>query len=92
MPWGERRHGPMGLVESYQELLKLRSLKHTILFMIEFIRNGIHQKQSCPCGSGLSIKKCHGNTIIKLENCLPRGQLIRDFIYILGGLYEKHSS
>jgi len=86
MPWGERRHGPMGIVESYQELLNLRDSKHTIQFMVDFIKNEIHQKQGCPCGSGLVYKRCHKNLIIKLENCLPKGQLIYDFLIILGGV------
>jgi len=86
MPWGERQHGIKGLIESYQELLKLRGLNHTTQFMIEFIKNEIHHKQHCPCGSGLSFKRCHRNIIIDLENNLPKGQLICDFIAILGML------
>jgi hypothetical protein len=84
MPWGERKHGIMGLIESYQELLKLIDIKHTIQFMVEFIKNRIHHTQNCPCGSGLSFKRCHGNIILELENNLSRGQLIHDFIFILG--------
>lgn len=85
MPWGERSHGSTGIVESYQELLNLRGLKHAKQFMAEYIYNKIHQKQDCPCGSGLPFKRCHRNIIVKLENWLPKGQLIHDFIYILGG-------
>jgi len=84
MPWGERRHGIKGLIESYQELLKLRNFKHTMQFMVEYIKNEIHHKQDCPCGSGLPFKKCHRNVIINLENSLPKGQIICDFITILG--------
>jgi len=86
MPWGERQHGIKGLIESYQELLKLRGSEHTIQFMVEFIKNEIHHKQDCPCGSGFSFKRCHKNIIIDLENNLPKGQLICDFIAILGML------
>ena len=90
MPWGERRHGSIGIIESYQELLNLRNIKHTIQFMVGFIKNEIHHKQDCPCGSGFSFKKCHRNLISKLENSLPQGQLIFDFIITLGGLHEKN--
>jgi hypothetical protein len=86
MPWGERKHGILGLVESYKDLLKLKNCKHTIQFMVEFIKNEIHHRKDCPCGSGLSLKRCHGNIILELEHNLPRGQLIHDFIFILGGL------
>ena len=86
LPWGERSHGIIGLIESYQELLKLKNLQHTIRFMTEFIKNKIHHNQSCPCESGLPFKKCHRNTIQELEYNLPKGQLIHDFLFILGGL------
>ena len=90
MPWGERRHGSMGLVESYRDLLKLKDIRHTISFMLEYVRNKIHHKENCPCGSGLSFKKCHGNIVSKYEDSLPKGQLIYDFVYIVGGLNEKY--
>ena len=86
MPWGERSHGLMGLIESYQELLKLKDIQQTIRFMIEFIKNEIHYNHGCPCESGLSLNHCHGSIIQKLENNLPKGQLIHDFLFILGGL------
>ena len=86
MPWGERSHGFIGLIEPYQELLKLKNLQHTIRFMTVFIKNKIHHNQGCPCESGLSFKKCHKNTIQELENNLPKEQLVHDFIIILGGL------
>ena len=83
MPWGERCHGPMGLVQSYQEILNIKDLDHTILFMIKFLRNEIYQRQECPCGSGLPFRKCHKTIINRLANQLPQGQLRADFISIL---------
>jgi len=86
-PWGERRHGPMGIAESYQELLKLNDFRHTVFFMGKFLMNNPDRNDDCPCDSGYSYKKCHRKTIIKLENCLPKGQLNYDFKNILlGGL------
>jgi hypothetical protein len=80
---GERCHGPMGLVQSYQELLNIKDLDHTILFMIKFLRNEINQRQECPCGSGLPFRKCHKSIINRIQ--LPQGQLCADLINILGG-------
>jgi len=91
MPWGEREHGPMGLVESYQDLLKLKDIRHTIYFMLEYIENEIHHKENCPCGSGRLYRKCHRNTVLKFENSFPQQrQLIHDFIFILRGLHETY--
>jgi hypothetical protein len=82
MPWGERSHGFSGLLESYQELLNIKNRQCLLNFMYKYIRNELFQRQECPCGSGLLFKKCHRNLIIRLENCLPNGQLSRDFINI----------
>jgi hypothetical protein len=85
MPWGERAHGLSGLLESYQELLNIKNWQCLLDFMYKYIRNELFQRQKCPCGSGLPFKKCHRNLIIRLENCLPNGQLSRDFINIFRG-------
>jgi hypothetical protein len=85
MPWGERSHGVMGLVQSYQEKLNINDLEHTILFMVKFIKNEMYQRQDCPCGSGLPFRKCHKKIINRLENQLPQDQLRIDFYSILGG-------
>lgn len=86
MPWGERKHGWPGLIESYQELLEIHDIQHTILFMGKYVMKQIHQKEECPCGSSLPFKKCHRKIITKLENGLPKDQLFSDFLIILGVL------
>jgi hypothetical protein len=86
MPWGERSHGILGLLESYQELLKINGKRRVIPFMIKFVKNEIYQWQECPCGSGLPFKKCHRNITIQVQNYLPKGQMALDFIDIIRGL------
>jgi len=90
MPWGEREHGILGLIESYRDLLKLNDIRHTISFMRGFVNNKIHNKEYCPCGSGRLFRKCHGNIVYKYECSLPKDQLIRDFIFITWVLNERH--
>jgi hypothetical protein len=85
MPWGERSHGSIGLLESYQELMGLINSKETAFLITKFITNKIGRNDICPCGSGLSFKKCHRKIIFKLENSLPKEQLIHDFNHILLG-------
>jgi hypothetical protein len=86
MPWGERNHGLIGLLESYQELLKIKDIRSVSFFMYKYIKNELFQRQECPCGSGLPFRKCHRNLLNRLENRLPKGQLVHDFINIIGGL------
>lgn len=83
MPWGERRHGSIGLVESYQDLLKTKSIQQTIFLMKKAIMDGVGRQDKCPCGSGLSFKKCHQKIIQRLVNSLPEGQMAYDFKNIL---------
>lgn len=85
MPWGDRSHGRLGLLESYQELFNITNKQFFLNFICKYIRNELFQRKECPCGSGLPFKKCHRNLIIRLENCLPKGQLSHDFIKIIGG-------
>jgi hypothetical protein len=85
MPWGERQHGPMGLVESYQELLKIDSFQQTKIFLNRFLMNQIDKKDECPCGSGQIIKKCHKTKVTKLTNRLPKKRLLDDFLIIMEG-------
>jgi hypothetical protein len=86
MPWGERTHWLIGLLESYQELLNIKEKQYVLPFMYRYVRNELFQWQECPCGSGLPFKKCHRNLLNRLENRLPKGQLVHDFINIIGGL------
>ena len=86
MPWGERQHGLIGIVESYQELLKLKDFQQTILLIKNFVMGKIDRNDDCPCNSGYSFKKCHRKIIIRLENSLPKGQLVYDFISISRGI------
>jgi len=84
MPWGERQHGPKGIIESYQELLRLNDPQKAIYFLGMFIMNKIYNRGECPCGSGLQFRKCHKTIITKLTNRLPMEYIIRDFEIILG--------
>jgi len=85
MPWGERQHGPKGIIESYQDLLKVESPRHTIHFLGKLIMGGIGKNDDCPCGSGLTFRKCHKSKVDRLSNRLPNEHLLHDLMIILKG-------
>jgi len=85
MPWGERQHGPVGIIESYQDLLKLNNPEQTLHFLKILFFNEIDSRGYCPCGSGLSFRKCHKTAITKVTNRLPMDYIKKDFITILRG-------
>ena len=84
MPWGERQHGPTGIIESYRDLLRLDSLDVATAFIKKLAMNNLQRNDTCPCGSGLSYRHCHMLKVQKLTNRLPSGQIIRDIIF--GGI------
>jgi len=65
MPHGERKHGPLGILDYYTEFFRtdmptsLRLLK--LLADYDFPRDC-----TCPCGRGASLYQCHGSTVLRL--------------------------
>ena len=82
MPWGERQHGPVGIIESYQYLFKLENPQQTIYFLKKFLMNEIDNRGECPCGSGLPFRKCHKTVVMKVTNRLPMDYIIHDLLNI----------
>jgi hypothetical protein len=79
MLWGERAHGLLGLLESYQELLNIKDKQYVLPFMYKYIRNELFSRQECPCGTKLPFRKCHRKIMHRLENHLPKELLRNDF-------------
>lgn len=63
-PNGERNHGIIGIVESYQDLLHAKDLFETYKFMKYIKEKPYRGHHDCPCGSELPIRKCHGERIL----------------------------
>lgn len=65
---GEHGHGTLGILEHYQEILGLRSVKRIINIIRYVIKNEITRNKKCPCGSKKLIKRCHFDSLTKLVN------------------------
>ena len=64
MPFGERPHGINGVLEFYKEYFEeqdTEKCKQILKYVVENRQYRGHH--SCPCGSGLSLRKCHGNIL-----------------------------
>lgn len=67
-PNGERQHGILGIIESYQDLLHAKDLNETYIIM-RYIRNTVYRgHHSCPCGSKLHLRSCHGKWLLPFYN------------------------
>lgn len=70
-PYGERKHGLDGIIESYVELLGARNAQECFLIMQYILNNKYRGHNYCPCKSGKKLRNCHGNRILafyKYEN------------------------
>lgn len=71
-PFGERSHGKLGILEAYADLLGIASNESTIAEYLKLLsRHTIKGHVSCPCGSRLRLRKCHGEDINRLRRKIP---------------------
>ena len=63
-PNGERQHGIIGVIESYQDFFHAQDLTETYRFMIHIRDNAYRGHHLCPCGSTLHLRSCHGKWML----------------------------
>ena len=57
---GEYSHGTMGIIESYQEITKIKDINSLIVFLTMIIDgNKSDRNERCLCNSGIKWKNCH---------------------------------
>jgi len=66
MPFGERKHGGEGIIESYRETL-LVSDEYIIYKFIKYLSaNNYRGHEDCLCKSGKKLRNCHGKLMLEL--------------------------
>lgn len=64
-PFGERAHGSLGIIQTYQDFLMAKDEVETYKLM-HFIKNQVYRgHHPCPCGSGKSLRNCHGQAMLR---------------------------
>ena len=67
-PYGQRSHGKEGVIESYAELLgTTRDADLMADYLRLLSRAEIKGHAACPCGSGLRLRNCHIDRVLKLR-------------------------
>jgi hypothetical protein len=65
-PFGERKHGLLGRLEYYQELLgPTEDPRAVVGFIQQLTKNQVRGHHKCFCGSGKSMRSCHFQTVLK---------------------------
>lgn len=62
-PYGERSHDYLGDLEYLKELLKINDWRQLFNIMAFVAHSPYRGHLMCPCGSGLRLRNCHGQTI-----------------------------
>ncbi len=88
LPAGEFSHGPMGILESYLELLKVSEIPQVFGLLKILADNSYRGHIICPCGSGKKLRDCHGTTLRELANIQSSEEVSLYVLYILKGLSE----
>lgn len=82
-PFGERSHGFAGIIESYQDKFNEKDFSKTYSLLEYAAKNIYHGHVSCPCGSGLCLRKCHGSFLFPYMTDIRKKRIIQEDLYII---------
>lgn len=64
-PFGERSHGSLGIIQTYQDFLVAKDEVETYKLM-HFVKNQVYRgHHPCPCGSEKPSRNCHGQAMLR---------------------------
>lgn len=64
-PFGDRDHDIIGVIQTYQDLLIAKNEAEAYKLM-KFIKDHEYRgHHTCPCGSGRSLRNCHGQAMLR---------------------------
>ena len=88
-PFNEQEHGEEGIVQHYIDTLHLAD-EMAVLAVVSFLfEHGYRGHHSCPCGSGLRVRNCHGPVLRDLHQHHTRQTLMHDFESVFGVFFKK---
>ena len=73
LPFGEREHGPLGLLKYYMEVFETSGI--AAMKLLKCLADGLAPPlMACPCGSGSKLHDCHGPKLDALRPHLSLSQ------------------
>jgi len=84
MPHGELSHGGKGLMEYYMDLFTVSS-ESAVLGLLQKIlaADDYRGHHDCPCGSGWTVRQCHGAILLTLKKIQDQGRFFYDCLHVL---------
>lgn len=77
-PFGDRSHGFLGVIESYQDIFEEQDYIKICALLKYAAKNSYRGHIKCPCGSGLPLRKCHGEQLFSHMVDLQKKSIIQN--------------
>lgn len=81
-PQGELPHGAEGTLKDYQRILNVDHPQRVLPLIAMLALGRFPGNQSCPCGSGKKLKRCHLWRILAIESLQTKKQFAVDALDI----------
>jgi hypothetical protein len=89
MPYGELSHGPEGILQYYLESFKVDSEVIVLNFLKLLAIENYRGHHDCPCGSGLKIRQCHKESILRYKGLQSQRYFLAEYIRCLDYVITK---
>ena len=88
-PFDEAEHGYEGILRHYIDTLGLRDDLAALGVVCFLLEHGYRGHHACPCGSGLKVRTCHGQALLKLRQIHDERSLQGDFLALFDLCFAK---
>ncbi len=88
-PFGEAPHGAEGILDHYLATLGVNKPLAALGAIHLLYEHGYRDRQSCPCGSGRTVRKCHRVALRTLYNHHTPETLRSDFKAVFEACYQR---
>lgn len=90
-PFGERPHAYGGIIDTYSQFFGGASIETTCKIMRYIVDTSKYRgHHTCPCGSGLRLRNCHGKYILPFYQDTRRIELLQTDIKHISNELEKY--
>lgn len=82
MPFPDRDHGPLGLLQDYCNHFQVHDPDIVLNFLYILSHNQFHRVGQCPCGSGKDFKDCHAAILQNVSAYRTNSEFVLDWCLI----------
>jgi hypothetical protein len=83
MPFGELKHGRLGVLQDYISLFKVKSEAAALgMLRLAGMKKSAANKHPCPCGSNRRLGKCHSRIVTPLRSKLGSKWFRGEYVWL----------